>query len=275
MKISPRLLALALLLMGLPAAAQSHVKIHKDKVAISAPNEAGMVLLRGAPGAVTSSSAVRLTVENLTTEQKITVPLGPDGSFETIIAAGPGDKMFALARNDEKKRSQGTFTVPAPVAGVSVVADGDTGPTPDAGKAAPTPGTTESPGKLVVLIVVTNPSTNEIVAVKQLTGRPRSQATDLADLGKRIVERLAIALERELYLGAARPTLRSPVSRRRLDEAARKAKAPAQVPAEAQDASDEHPDQDQAVASPNQPAQHAQPDAAGVPEPSPPQETDE
>jgi|GEM_PF-4491868 len=289
MRISPCLLALTVSFMVAPVWAQPHIKVHKAKVAISAPNEAGIVVLRGAAGAVTSSSVVRLKVTNLTTDRETTVALAADGSFEALILARPGDKLRAVARNDEKKRSQGTFTVPAQAVSVVGASDesaehavalkgaaGDKASAArpenraaqalqdEAARATTAAGATVSSNRLSVLIVVTDPATNEVVAVRQLAGRSRSRTPDLAVLGKRIVDRLATALSRELYVGPARAPVRSSIRRSRPDRGVKKDNMSAPAAGEAVDRAVENISPDKAGASRKTPAEPAKDKSAAV-----------
>ena len=88
------------------------VKVHKQLIRVVAPNEKGVVHVLGLAGAIESTSTVRLEIRNLTQKNRRPVKVLADGSFSAPIAANPGDQVRVLARNTERKRSYGTFTVP-------------------------------------------------------------------------------------------------------------------------------------------------------------------
>jgi len=89
------------------------VKVHKQFVAVSPPDERGIVAVTGRGGAVEHIDPVTVQLIRLSDNYKIPVLLNEDGSFEATISAKAGEKVRVLARSREGRRSYGTFTVPA------------------------------------------------------------------------------------------------------------------------------------------------------------------
>ena len=106
-------LGVALLWASQGALAQkATVKINKNYVNISPPNEQGMVAIQGEAGAVESTSPATLQAPNEETDVGAAGTIREDGSFEAKIAASSGDKIRLTARNEEGKTSRATFKVP-------------------------------------------------------------------------------------------------------------------------------------------------------------------
>ncbi|MCK4628759.1 MAG: hypothetical protein KAT56_07125 [Sedimentisphaerales bacterium] len=89
------------------------IKVHKQFVAVSPPDERGMVAVVGRGGAVEHIDPATVQLIRLSDNHKIPVLLNEDGSFEAAISAKAGEKVRVLARSREGRRSYGTFTVPA------------------------------------------------------------------------------------------------------------------------------------------------------------------
>ncbi len=139
---------------------QSLVKVHKPFVAISTPDEDGNISISGAPGAIETTSAARLTVQNLTADEVQAVELGPDGSFKAILAAVTGDKIRITATNQERKRSYGTFEVAgaAPVGREPV------------GQIITEDDERENSANLAVLVMIVDLDKGEIVSTRRIAG---------------------------------------------------------------------------------------------------------
>ena len=172
--------ALVLVVLAVGARGQSpHVKVHKDRVTVSPPDGRGMVAVRGAAGAVISSSEVTLTVANQTTEAQGSASLGPDGSFVGEVSAAVGEKVRILAKNAQGKRSYGTFTVPAQAVsaagavGIAVEASEQAGPVQAAQVTAePERWPVRQGGRrqLAVLVMVVDLGTGELIAAERVVG---------------------------------------------------------------------------------------------------------
>ena len=89
----------------------SKIKLHKGKVSVSSPDNQGRVFIHGQAGAVKSRS--RAVTEIVILKTAGTFDVAPDGSFSAQVQADGGDKIRIQARNESKKKSYGTFTVPA------------------------------------------------------------------------------------------------------------------------------------------------------------------
>ena len=155
------------------------VKVHKRLISVSAPNADGLVLVKGAAGAIETTSSVSLYVENLKNKVRIVFDMADDGSFATAIAVEPGQKIRITARNLEGKKSIGTFTVPG-------VAETPTAPPP----AAPPKRTIgETTGNTVIVLLAIDTATGRIVANRQIAGSLGGSAESPADLVNKLLDR--------------------------------------------------------------------------------------
>jgi len=99
-------------------AAEPKVKVHKTLIEVMPPDQSGVTRIIGRTGDIETTSAVRGQLIDMETKSKKQLTVQPDGSFPAAISVKSGHKIRIIARNQEKKRSQGTFTVPsAPVEG--------------------------------------------------------------------------------------------------------------------------------------------------------------
>jgi hypothetical protein len=89
----------------------SKIKLHKGKVSISNPDSIGQVTIRGQAGAVASTTPALTEIVVLKAAGIFNV--NPNGSFIAQVQAEGGDKIRIQARNESKKKSYGTFKVPA------------------------------------------------------------------------------------------------------------------------------------------------------------------
>ncbi len=103
---------------NLPVLAQSRVKVHKDLIEVYQPNEQGLITVVGQAGAIGFVGEVVARLENLTSKDKIDIPVNPDGSFRAVIAADTQDKVRVRARNRDGS-SYGTFSVATARPGVT------------------------------------------------------------------------------------------------------------------------------------------------------------
>ncbi|MCF7958779.1 MAG: hypothetical protein K9M57_10060 [Phycisphaerae bacterium] len=184
---------------------ESRVKVHKELIHIQTSQQEGFIDATGQPGAIESTSPVIASIENISTHAKSNITIGKDGSFKTCIAATPEHKIRVWARNQEGKRSYGTFSIMIAVTRPSKSVDTpanpiseDTPPTspltslkntnvpenppiltnPDqvsvVSPPALTPFEPNSPApekmNLAVIITVVNLETGQIVAAKRIAG---------------------------------------------------------------------------------------------------------
>jgi len=175
------------ILLAAPAFGQALVKVHKDKITVSAVNELGLIFVQGKPGVIeTTSELTSLVVRNLSTNGKVLVQKMADGSFRAEIQGEPGDRIRVEARNQEGKRSIGTFdaTVAAtptkPYTGWQTIKEVPQQPTPPDPPDMPNPGTTNPlpPRKgggrnLAVMIMVIDMGRGELIAAERFVGVPR------------------------------------------------------------------------------------------------------
>jgi len=178
---------LMVILITSPTFGQALVKVHKDKITVSAVNELGLIFVQGSPGAIeTTSELTSLVVRNLTTNAKVLVQKMADGSFRAEIQGIPGHRVRVEARNQEGKRSIGTFdatvaTTPTkPYAGWKTLQEVPQQPTPPIPPDAPKPDTTHPlpPRKagtrnLAVMIMVIDMGRGELIAAERFVGVPR------------------------------------------------------------------------------------------------------
>lgn len=179
-------LLLVIMLTG-PTFGQALVKVHKDKITVSAVNELGLIFVQGSPGAIeTTSELTSLLVRNLTTNTKVLVQKMADGSFRAEIRGEPGNRIRVEARNQEGKRSIGTFdatvaTAPTkPYAGWQTVKEVPQQPItpipPDAlnpDTPYPVPPRKAGARNLAVMIMVIDMGRGELVAAERFVGVPR------------------------------------------------------------------------------------------------------
>ncbi len=221
------------LLLGGPGVvwAEQAVKVHKGLITVSGPGDDGLVEVSGAEGAIESVDPVRLRVMNLETDQKVLVEWNEVGSFRAFIEAVAGQKVRVEAYNKiAKKRSIGTFTVPQNreaaarmgresgkpgfEAGAPRVADdpetvGNSRVTNDQGSPADREAANGKAGKreLVVLIVVVDGGTGQVLAREQMTGVPWGKvrrAEQYKVVGNNIVRDCVAAVRSELKLTSSK-----------------------------------------------------------------------
>lgn len=94
-------------------AVEPKVKVHKHLIEVMPPDQSGVTRIIGRTGAIETTSAVRGQLIDMETKSKKQLTVQPDGSFTAAISVKSGHKIRIIARNQEKKRSQGTFTVPS------------------------------------------------------------------------------------------------------------------------------------------------------------------
>lgn len=210
---------------------QQVVKVHKGLITVSGQGDDGLVEVSGAEGAIESDDPVRLRVMNLETDEKVLVEWNERGNFRAYIAATAGQKVRVEAYNKvAKKRSIGTFTVPqgsgtaarvgqgteesgiGAGVGVSVVkvgqgAEDNHKVTNDQEKVASRDAGGGKTGQreLVVLVVVMDGGTGQVLAKEQVTGMPWEKvrrAEQYKVVGKTIIRDCVEAVRSEL-----KPTL--------------------------------------------------------------------
>ncbi len=175
-------------LLATDAWGQAHVKVHKDKITVSAVNELGLIFVQGAPGAIETTSELKsLVVRNLSTNTRVVVERMADGSFRAEIQGEPGDRIRVEARNQEGKRSIGTFdaavaaTPTKPYAGWQTVKEVPSQPLspipPDVSipdTSYPIPPRKAGARNLAVMIMVIDMNRGELIAAERFVGVPRS-----------------------------------------------------------------------------------------------------
>ena len=95
---------------GVAAGQEAKIKVHKERVEVTAADELGTVMVQGRAGAIDSTSEVKLVVERWV---ETPAELREDGSFLARVEAQAGNKIVVRARNKQGKTSRGTFRVPA------------------------------------------------------------------------------------------------------------------------------------------------------------------
>ncbi|MBN1846798.1 MAG: hypothetical protein JW810_14025 [Sedimentisphaerales bacterium] len=198
--------------MAQPAAGQALIKVHKDKITVSAPSAEGVVRIEGAAGAIEStSSVVSLTAINLSTTAKVPATAAPDGSFQVELLAAAQQRVRVEARNQEGKRSIGTFVVPAldpdePAAAWKTLPVPAGEPTATAEDDSPeVVDRRAGGGNLAVLVLVIDMGKGELLAAERVVGVPRARmkGEQLYLLAaENIIRRCVAAIQSEL-----RPTV--------------------------------------------------------------------
>ncbi len=87
-------------------------KVVKELIALKSSERPGFIIVVGNPGAVNSTSAVTTYIENLGTHALTRFNVTDNFGFEAAVQAAAGDQVRVYARNQEGKRSYGTFKVP-------------------------------------------------------------------------------------------------------------------------------------------------------------------
>ena len=87
------------------------IKVHKAKVSVSPPDQQGLVTITGQPGAV--ETELKATGEITIIKSGGAFEITEQGAFLTQVSAESGDKIRVQAKNEAKKKSVGTFKVPA------------------------------------------------------------------------------------------------------------------------------------------------------------------
>lgn len=93
-------------------AADPRIKVNKHLIKVTPPDNNGVVWITGQAGAIVSTSDFAVQLIDLETNQKLTLTVQPDGSFKVSVRDKEGHKIRILAKNEEKKSSYGTFTIP-------------------------------------------------------------------------------------------------------------------------------------------------------------------
>lgn len=171
---------------------QARVKVHKDKITVSAIHEQGLIFVEGVLGAIeTTSKLTSLVVRNLSTKTKVLTQRMDDGSFRAEIQGEPGDRIRVEARNQEGKRSIGTFDAQVPTRFTKPYTGWQTtNPVPPS-TLPPQPDTPLQPGiadtpparkagarNLAVMIMVIDMGKGELIATERLIGVPRLNVPD-------------------------------------------------------------------------------------------------
>jgi len=190
--------------------AEPEVKVHKDKISVTAPDGQGMVLIKGAAGAIESTGRASLQLENLSTQERIDGEMEGDGGFAVKITAAAGQKVRVWARNEEGKKSYGTFTVPGD-SGETAKDKGDTTgsqnlPAPRRPAERRLPKQAEAKN-LAVVVMVVDTGTGEVLASGRIAGVPKEGMRDeeqYALSAQRIVSKSITAAKGELQPGVVR-----------------------------------------------------------------------
>jgi hypothetical protein len=170
------------------------VKVHKHHIIVSPPNAEGIVYVKGKAGAIETTSEAKLTIENLETKKKIPVEIYEDGSFEGYIEAEAGQKIRVRARNEEKKRSYGTFTVPVPIGPTSTNKD-KTKKVKSARKRA------SQKGNLAVVVMVIDTASGKVLATDSIKGTVKSEkGSGRKKAINRIIKQCLTAAKSELHI---------------------------------------------------------------------------
>lgn len=102
----------------LPAAeAPPFVKVNKDLITVSEPDDNGLVHLIGQPGAIDTNAPIKSYVRHEARKEKVPFEIDATGAFSAQIPAAVGEPLRVYARTAEGKQSYGSFIVPgtAPV----------------------------------------------------------------------------------------------------------------------------------------------------------------
>jgi hypothetical protein len=94
------------------AADEAKIKVHKNFITVSEPDEKGFVKVTGKVGAIETTRPAVAWLVRVAAKEKVSLTVRDDGSFEGSIAAKAGEKVRVLAKNQQKKQSYATFTVP-------------------------------------------------------------------------------------------------------------------------------------------------------------------
>jgi len=176
-------------LIAAPTAANvqppNKVKVHKDLISIAPPDQNGLVLVTGQPGAIEATSNANLRIVNLTTKLIVTSLPNKDGSFQARISAAPVDQVRVYARNQQGKRSYGTFSVPA--------------------VASSTPVTHTGPNNIAVVVMVIDTTTGRIVATRQIAGTVPKTDAPYDHIAYNITSKCAATVESILQIRTEQP----------------------------------------------------------------------
>jgi len=97
---------------GVLAADEAKIKVHKNFITVGEPDAKGFVKVSGKAGAIETTSPAVAWLIRVAAKEKVSLAVNEDGSFEGSIAAKAGEKVRVQAKNQQKKQSYGTFTVP-------------------------------------------------------------------------------------------------------------------------------------------------------------------
>jgi len=209
--LANRIVITGIILVGLglvgPGAVwgEQAVKVHKDMVKASPPDEQGKVVVVGGAGAITSNNPVKVDLIHLGRNEKVPMEINMNGSFRAEIAADTGEKIRVLARNKEG-RSYGTFTVPPKLKSVAgelqkVEAKSEVKVSPVWRPAGTADKLKNDEMELAVIITVVNTKTGEIAAVRRIAGVSKAKQDQKEAWGKvvdNIMEKCARVVEAEL-----------------------------------------------------------------------------
>ena len=210
--------------------AEAVCKVNKAFVRLFATGQEGLVIIEGADGAISSTSPVSGYVKNMTTEQRVDFVPTVEMSFSVQINAKTGDKIRVYARNDESKRSYGTFVVTDNMSVKEVYFAGDSTETAikeypeqcidvndDGQGLAPSVESTtffpkleiektevaESGTNMAVVIMIVNTDTGEVVSTTQVTGKAKAYADksekNFNIMIQRIINRCTNIIESEIF----------------------------------------------------------------------------
>ena len=161
------------------------LKLHKQFITVSLPDEDGLVLVHGATGAIESTGPISLRIVNLTTKAKLPMQLNPDRTFQAAVAAQPGEKIRIYARNKEGKQSYGTFTIPAAAPATPLTVS-----SPIATAAA-----NPADASITVIITVIDTNNGDILASKCIAVPTAHKPASPSQLAHRIITQCSTAID--------------------------------------------------------------------------------
>ena len=106
-------LLLSLTMVSALAAQTPALKVNKNFIRVSSPDQAGNVIVSGLPGAIQSTSPASAYLRNETTKERFEVTLKSDGSFTGTAQGKLGQDLRVYAKNTDGKTSYGTFAISA------------------------------------------------------------------------------------------------------------------------------------------------------------------
>lgn len=226
LRVPPILILILALCSHLCAQQTSTIHVNKPLITIFGPNAQGMTYITGIPNAIQSDRPFTTRVLNLDTNQQTAVIVNEDGSFNVEIAAAAGQRVRILARNDQRRQSYGTFTVPAaqpadpnpptdqpqqpqnqiptPIEPTAPLA-----PMEPIQPVQPTAAANDQPGRMTVTIIVIDSYTGQVLAADTTSGLARTNSTapdDKQQAAQQILQRcLSVAQNQMRPLSAQTP----------------------------------------------------------------------